>query len=195
MTKLRKQRRRKVFRHNVNRKRMRNKIFGVGNIGCKEVKNAWENKKSIETNLIEMGLSYDPNKTIKIPKSKTELKAFLKSNKGEWNETQIEEMDMPTRPDKKQVVTILEEEAKAPRQRKIRLPNSIVEWVTYLMNKYGNDFKAMERDKKNYNQETWKQIRQKIRRFLSIPEQCNKYKEDINFSVFDFSEHISDDEL
>lgn len=32
MTKLRKQRKRKVYRHNVNRKRMRNKMFSVGKI-------------------------------------------------------------------------------------------------------------------------------------------------------------------
>lgn len=32
MTKLRKQRRRKVYRHNINRKRLRNKTFSVGNV-------------------------------------------------------------------------------------------------------------------------------------------------------------------
>lgn len=32
MTKLRKQRRRKVYRHNVNRKRLRNKIESVGDV-------------------------------------------------------------------------------------------------------------------------------------------------------------------
>ncbi|KAJ8970604.1 hypothetical protein NQ314_001139 [Rhamnusium bicolor] len=132
MTKLRKQRRRKVYRHNVNRKRLRNKIFNVGNIGCKEIKNEWEQKKSVETNLKDMGLSYDSNKTIEIPNSKKVYKASLLSNKDEWNEEIVNEQ--PTK-EKSYVAAILEADAKAPRERRFRLPKSQVEWITYLMKK------------------------------------------------------------
>lgn len=35
----------------------------------------------------------------------------------------------------------------------------------------------MERDKKNYYQETWKQIRAKIKTFMGIPQQYAEYLE------------------
>ncbi|XP_018569503.1 nucleolar protein 16 [Anoplophora glabripennis] len=191
MTKLRKQRRRKVYRHNINRKRLRNKIYSVGNIGCKEVKNAWESSKSVETNLTEMGLSYNPNKTIKIPNSKKEFKASLLSNKNDWNETVVEEQ--PSK-EKLQVVEVLEADAKAPRERRFQLPKGQVEWITYLMKKYGKDYKAMARDIKNYNQETWKQIRQKIKRFKRIPQQYSKYLEENNLELSDSESLVMSDE-
>lgn len=50
-----------------------------------------------------------------------------------------------------------------------------VEWITYLLKKYGCDYKAMARDSKNYQQETWKQLRQKVRLFRKIPEQYEEY--------------------
>ncbi|KAJ8924831.1 hypothetical protein NQ315_000985 [Exocentrus adspersus] len=196
MTKLRKQRRRKIYRHNVNRKRLRNKIYSVGNIACKEIKEAWERTKSVETNLKEMGLSYDPNKTLEIPNTKKEFKASLLSNENDWEETTVEEE--PTQPisSKLHVAEALEADAKAPRERRFQLPKGQVEWITYLMKKYGKDYKAMARDKKNYNQETWKQIRQKIRRFRTIPAQYKKYLEENGLQESDSEgDTVSDDEL
>lgn len=122
-----------------------------------------------------MGLSSDPNHSIPISASSQILKLSSHSNSsGKWKETNIEnELDIP----KKHVVEALEQDARAPRAKLFRLPKSQVEWVTYLMDKYGTDYKAMARDRKNYNQETWKQLRAKIRRFKSIPEQYSKYLE------------------
>lgn len=120
-----------------------------------------------------MGLSYDPNKTIKIPNVKKKLAASMLSNDdNEWVEESTEDGAVPT---KGYVVEALEKDAKAPRVKLFRLPKGQVEWITYLMDKYKTDYKAMAKDKKNYYQETWKQIRQKIRRFKSIPEQYHKY--------------------
>lgn len=56
-----------------------------------------------------------------------------------------------------------------------RLPKGQVEFITYLLDKYGHDYKAMERDKKNYYQETWKQLRAKIKTFMGIPKQYGEY--------------------
>ena len=50
-----------------------------------------------------------------------------------------------------------------------------VKWITYCLNKHGEDFKAMARDAKNIWQETPKQIRQKVLKFVSIPEQFAVY--------------------
>jgi len=193
MAKLRKQRRKKVYRHNINRKRLRNKIFSTGNIGCKDVKNAWDQKRSVQANLEEMGLSYDPNLTIGIPSKKQQLKEALGATDKEWNQDDLPAVTGPT---KKFVVEALEADARAPRARRFRLPKSQVEWITYLMKKYGNDYKGMARDGKNYYQETWKQLRQKIRTFKKIPEQYGEYlKENGIRAVEAEEENLTDDEL
>lgn len=128
---------------------------------------------SVKRNIKEMGLSYDPNETIKIPKSINRLKIPIVSDEQvEWQEEVIE---AEIKPSKIYVAEALEADAKAPREKKLRLPKGQVQWLTYLMDKYGDDYKAMARDKKNYYQETWKQIRAKINRFKSIPEQYEKY--------------------
>lgn len=140
-----------------------------------------------------MGLAYDPNVTIKIPNTKKNIKTSRASNIDGWVEEKIEKEAPAT---KLNVVDELEAEAKAPRRRMFQLPNSHVEWITYLMKKYGTNYRAMARDKKNYNQETWKQIRSKINRFKTIPEQYNKFLEENNLDVNDFVDTpMSDDEL
>ncbi|ENN73571.1 nucleolar protein 16 [Dendroctonus ponderosae] len=188
MPKLRKQRRKKVYKHNVNRKRLRNKIFSTGNIGCKDVKNAWDEKKSVQTNMEEMGLSYDPNRTLGIPKRKRQLQEAMGVTE--------EPLENPRVPAKKFVAERLEADAKAPREKRFRLPKGQVEWITYLLKKHGTDYKAMARDNKNYLQETWKQLRQKVRTFKRIPEQYGKYLEESGARPVDSdAEQLTDDEL
>ncbi|XP_050295184.1 nucleolar protein 16 [Anthonomus grandis grandis] len=191
MTKLRKQRRRKVYKHNVNRKRLRNRQTSKGSIGCKEIKNAWDQKKSVQANLSEMGLSYDPNQTIKIPKRKKQLQEAIGVIK---NDGQVE-LDKSGKQSKKYIAEALEADAKAPREKKFRLPKSQVEWLTYLIKKYGTDYKAMARDSKNYYQETWKQLRQKIRTFRKIPEQYEEFLRESGVQPIDSDGNATDDEL
>lgn len=135
----------------------------------KDIKEAWHGGKTVRQNMREMGLSYDPNETIKLPSTKEKLKLSMKSNENEWK------IDKPFLPRRVHVANKLESDAKAPRVKLFRLPKGQVEWITYLMDKYGTDYKAMVRDKKNYYQETWKQLRAKINRFKSIPEQHDVY--------------------
>lgn len=195
MAKLRKVRRRKKFRYNINRKRLRNKINNCGKISCKEIADQWERQKSFKTNIKEMGLSINPNECVKINNNhKPEEKINIKTpNDDEWYvETEEVQEDIPA--SKKIVAEMLLKEAKAPRAKGLRLPGSVVEWVTYLMDKYGSDYKAMARDKKNRDQETWKQIRRKIKLFKNIEEQYSEYlrKRGIQSVESDFS---SDGEL
>lgn len=163
MTKIRKQKRAKKYHYNVNRKRQKKKLSKT-NIACQEIKKAWERKKSLKTNLKDMGLCYDPNETLEIPKN-------LPPDILEMSEVKTEESP----PKKAFVVEALEKDAKTPRVRQFRLPKGQFEFLTYLLDKYGEDYKAMARDKKNYYQETWKQIRAKIKVFKGIPEQYNEY--------------------
>jgi len=181
MTKLRKQRRRKQYRHNVNRKRLRNKIMNTGSIQCNEIKDKWESKKSARVNMSEMGLCYDPNANVKSKKPKRLLD----------EDEEIEEMTVPGKID---VALGLISEATAPRESRFRLPKSQIEYLTYYLNKYGSDYKKMAKDKKNVNQETWKQIRAKIRRFRGIPEQFNKYLTESGKNINEFNSDDNDDD-
>lgn len=64
-----------------------------------------------------------------------------------------------------------------------RLPKGVVQFAGYLLLKYGLNYKAMVRDEKNYDQETWKQLRAKIRKFISIEEQFDKWAAANNVDV------------
>uniref|UniRef100_A0A1E1WRG9 Nucleolar protein 16 n=1 Tax=Pectinophora gossypiella TaxID=13191 RepID=A0A1E1WRG9_PECGO len=172
--KVKKVHRKKKYLHKLNRKRMNKHQRSTGDVQCEAIKEAWDPKKSSLRNLKEMGLANDPNKAIKIPSYKRDqLKRAKKIvNLGESDEEEEEE---PKIVPKSEVVERLEKEARAPRQRKFMLPKSQVEFLTYLLDKYGHDYKAMERDKKNFYQETWKQLRAKIKTFMGIPKQYGEY--------------------
>ena len=66
-------------------------------------------------------------------------------------------------------------EAEINRKSNFRFTSEQVKWITYCLDKHGEDFKAMARDPKNIWQETPKQIRQKVLKFVSIPEQFAVY--------------------
>ena len=61
------------------------------------------------------------------------------------------------------------------RKQTFRFPREQVRWLSYCLDKHGDNFKAMARDPKNIWQETPKQIRQKLLKFISIPDQFNVY--------------------
>ncbi|XP_063381305.1 nucleolar protein 16 [Cydia fagiglandana] len=173
--KIKKQHRKKKYLHKLNRKRMHLKQRSTGQVNCKTLKEAWDMKKSTLRNLKEMGLANDPNKAIKIPNYKQEqLKRAKKIINQEESSESEEDTEVKIIP-KKEVVERLEKEARAPRERKFMLPKGQVEYLTYLLDKYGHDYKAMARDKKNFYQETWKQIRAKIKTFMGIPKQYGEY--------------------
>ncbi|KDR19577.1 hypothetical protein L798_06375 [Zootermopsis nevadensis] len=146
-------------------------MISINLIFSPQVKKAWEQTRTVEQNLNDMGLAYDSNKALKIPSSK-ELLLPMECD-GE-NIKCDEEISVPI---KTYVAKGLEEDAKAPRVKNFRLPNNQITWLTYLMDKYEDDYKAMAKDPKNYYQETWRQIRNKIKKFKNIPEQYDMYME------------------
>lgn len=172
--KIKKQHRKKKYLHKLNRKRMHSKQKSTGEVICKPIKDAWDFKKSSLRNMTEMGLANDPNKVLKIPNFKQEkVKMAKKIVNQDDSDNDVEEETLPVV--KKEVVEILEKEAKAPRPRRFMLPKPQVEFITYLLDKYGHDYKAMALDKKNYYQETWKQLRAKVKTFMGIPKQYSEY--------------------
>ncbi|KAG8222904.1 hypothetical protein J437_LFUL003549 [Ladona fulva] len=204
MTKVRKQKKKKTYRHSSNRRRLGVKMRKLPKIKCPQIKEAWCGGKSVKRNMEEMGLVFDANKAFKIPTTKELLK------REKMEEPVVEKIVKPPKAFKKHVAEQLEAEAKAPREKNLRLPNSEAKWLAFLIDKYGEDYKlqkdlltpckvefyfkpalqemssntdatfscflqAMARDPHNYYQETWKQLRGKIKILQSIPGQLEEH--------------------
>ena len=97
---------------------------------------AWETTRTVEQNLTDMGLVYDSNKALKIPGAKELLQPM---ELGGESASQDDKISQPT---KSYVAKVLEEDAKAPRVKNFRLPNNQVTLLTYLIDKYGEDYKV-----------------------------------------------------
>ncbi|XP_071793673.1 nucleolar protein 16-like [Asterias amurensis] len=164
----------KKFRYSVNRRRMWKRAKKMPAITCKPLKEAWDPRKSMEKNLADFGLSVDPNKTIPIPKARD---AFMKHKA-----LDISKMAdiAPKDPAKVFVLHALEDMANVPPGRGIRISQPLLRYCVYMMETYGEDYKAMARDVKNYYQDTPNQIRKKIILFQSIPQQYDPYLKGIS---------------
>ncbi|CAD5116444.1 DgyrCDS5331 [Dimorphilus gyrociliatus] len=115
-----------------------------------------------------MGISADPNATIKLRQAFDEDEVIEKVST-----RSIQKI----RKEKGHVVKELEEQANVPDKGVFRLPDNEIDFCTHMLDKHGDDYKAMAMDKKNYYQDTPKQIRKKILKFKSIPEHYNTYLE------------------
>jgi hypothetical protein len=87
-----------------------------------------------------MGLAYDANQVLKIPNIKQEMLSTMK-NSEENNES--ENVKKITKKRKLHVVQSLEEEAKYPRAKLFRLPNNEVQFATYMIDKYGENYQVI----------------------------------------------------
>lgn len=122
-----------------------------------------------------MGLSLDANKTLSVPSAKQQRIKFARIVNGFVEEDDEEIPLMDDDAPKKYVADALEADAKEFRPSKLRLPKNQVKLITSYLDKYGFDYKSMSKDKRNYNQETWKQLRAKIHKFMNIEDQWNQY--------------------
>lgn len=124
-----------------------------------------------------MGLAYDANASIKIPSTKSEM--LKKAKRLASGALVNSDSDGPAKKKgtakKIQVALALEADANEPRERMFRLPNGQVQFLTSMIDKYGEDYQSMARDKKNHYQLTWRQLRAKINTFKGIPEQYAEY--------------------
>lgn len=147
-----------------------------------EIKKAMDHRKTLTTNIDEMGLVFDVNKSLGVPNYKADrlksakiVNGFVEEELSGSEEEEEEEVTTEKSFPKQRVVDDLEMQSKALRESKFRLPKGIVKFVSYLIDKYGLDYKKMAKDYKNYDQETWRQLRAKCRKFMSIPEHFSKF--------------------
>lgn len=144
----------------------------------KEIRTEINVKKPLPKNLDEMGLAFDVNRTLGVPNNKKERLNFVKKLLNDELDEEIEETPKTKNRPKIHVMSNLEEDAKTLRVSKFRLPKGQVKFISYMMDKYGLNYKQMVKDAKNYDQLTWRQMRAKCRKFMSIPEQFSLYLEE-----------------
>jgi len=161
-----------TFNYNKNRRRAWKKTKKLPSIGCAEVKEAWDSRKSFKANLSDMGLSVDPNQTLRIPSTKELLKEATAQNAKSSN---VKAKAKVKTVKKSNVVKELEAVANAEQPVRMQLAEPEVRFCIHMIEHYGEDYKAMARDERNYYQDTPKQIRRKILTFKSIPEQYKEY--------------------
>ncbi|KAF0022766.1 nucleolar protein 16 [Scophthalmus maximus] len=151
MPKTKQSSRRKKFDYNVDRKKLKKKFIKKNNptIDDRQIRNAWNNRRSVARNLSDMGLAFDPNRTLPIKKP-----SLLVGGR----ETKAP-VHIVTKP---YVLDQLEEEASRPEKDSKTLSSDLIEYVQYMIRQHKDNYKAMARDEKNYYQDTPKQIKRKI---------------------------------
>lgn len=108
-----------------------------------QIKKEWENTRSTRVNLKDMGLGYNANEVLKISNVKHEmLEDASRKVAGNEDSSDCESEEMNVTAAKNHVAEKLEAEAKAPRERLFQLPKGHTQFLTYLIKKYGEDYKV-----------------------------------------------------
>nr|XP_046266830.1 nucleolar protein 16 [Scatophagus argus] len=156
---------RKKFDYNQDRKKLKKNFIKKykPRIENPQIRNAWDDKKSMARNLQEMGLAFDPNRSLPIKKP-----SLLGKDKEAKATTSIVM--------KPYVLNQLEEEASRPEKDSKTLSSDLIEYVQYMIREHNDNYKAMARDEKNYYQDTPKQIKRKINEYKRChPEHYNAF--------------------
>uniref|UniRef100_A0A2M3Z8Z8 Nucleolar protein 16 n=1 Tax=Anopheles braziliensis TaxID=58242 RepID=A0A2M3Z8Z8_9DIPT len=198
---LRRTKKNQKYDYNRNRKRLNIKDRLNGRVKCPEIRKEYDQNKVPAKNIREMGLAYNVNRAIPIPNVKRQMKlmerelnnakppppAAAATEEGDGSDPEEatavpvvakETVKKTRKPAPKQhVADQMEQEANEFNGIRYRLPRPQVRQIMMMVDRYGFDYAAMAKDRRNYEQETWRQFRAKVRRFLRIPAQCTPYLE------------------
>ncbi|NXX76374.1 NOP16 protein, partial [Urocolius indicus] len=163
--------RRHKYSYSVNRKRLYRSARrrAAPRIACPHIRHAWDPTKSVAQNLADMGLAEDPNKALPIPKKLrvSAAEAGVGSNRREQGQTMVR---------KPYVVNEMEYEASLPEKKSNTLSRDLIDYVRYMIQNHGENYKEMARDEKNYYQDTPKQIKRKINVYKNFyPEEYKDF--------------------
>lgn len=149
MPKAKKSSKKMRFDYNKDRKKLKKKFLKKSNprIEHPQIRDAWDSKKSMARNLQEMGLAFDPNRSLSQQKTGADRAAGA---------------PVITKP---YIIDQLQQEASLPEKDTKTLSTDLIEFVQHMIRQHGDNIKAMARDEKNYYQDTPKQIRRKINEY------------------------------
>ncbi|NXL07795.1 NOP16 protein, partial [Mesembrinibis cayennensis] len=131
------------------------------------IRHAWDPSKSVAQNLAEMGLAEDPNKAVPIPKKLLVSGMEVESDGRKQGKKIVR---------KPYVVNEMEYEASLPEKKSNTLSRDLIDYVRYMIQNHGENYKQMALDEKNYYQDTPKQIKRKINVYKNFyPEEYKDF--------------------
>ncbi|KAM7445479.1 hypothetical protein ABFA07_006079 [Porites harrisoni] len=114
----------------------------------------WDQKKTMKQNLQDLGLAFDANKAVPLPKQKVRSQQL--------EETEKMEIDKEPTSVIKEFEQMAANEVKGERH----ISPGEAQFLWQLIQDHGTNYKAMSRDKRNYYQHTPKQLKRKCEAFL-----------------------------
>ncbi|XP_020610290.1 nucleolar protein 16-like [Orbicella faveolata] len=127
----------------------------------------WDQKKTLKQNLQNLGLAFDANAAVPIPKRKV---------KGH-NTEEVEEMEVDREPTA--VVKEFEKMAANELKGERHISPGEAQFLWQLIQDHGNNYKGMARDKRNCYQHTPNQLRRKCEAFLRSTQDFSGYLETV----------------
>uniref|UniRef100_A0A673LRJ2 Nucleolar protein 16 n=1 Tax=Sinocyclocheilus rhinocerous TaxID=307959 RepID=A0A673LRJ2_9TELE len=114
-----------------------------------QIRNSWDEHKTVKQNLQDMGLSLGMKGMlpIKNKKASTKLESLLETNVLKPYTVKNDPMEV---------------EASLRGEDRTICSTDMIEYVQYMVKEHNQDYKAMARDEKNYYQDTPKQIKRKV---------------------------------
>ena len=116
------------------------------------MKEHWDHKESIQNNLEKMGVAFDANKVISSQKTtKEQYVEKIKETSSEKSSVEKEKKEEPT-PKKSASSLVIKRleaeaaEAHANKKQTFRFPKEQVRWITFCMDKHGDDFKGVQKN-------------------------------------------------
>ncbi|KAF3841173.1 hypothetical protein F7725_007035 [Dissostichus mawsoni] len=130
MPKAKKSGKRKKFNYNLDRKKMKKQAIKKckPRIENSQIRNAWDDKKSTSRNLQDMGLAFDPNRSLPIQK-----KSLTREDR--VTKAPVETVTKPY------VVNQLEEEANRLQKDSKTLSSDLIEYAQYMIREHKDNFK------------------------------------------------------
>merc|ERR1712150_241361 len=133
-------------------------------VDCEVMKKNWDRSQPVKTNLTNMGLAYDPNKILKAKSVKTTMIEKINQTDTGGNIPKDRKNQIS------KVVKSLQEESESTKpQQTFRFTKEQTNWITYLLDKYGDDFQC-----KNIS------ISSSTRRWRKLRRMIIKYGQDYN---------------
>ncbi|XP_068709843.1 nucleolar protein 16-like [Montipora capricornis] len=123
----------------------------------------WDRKKTVKQNLRSLGLAYDANAALPLPKR----------NKKDEKLQEVEHMEIDKEPTA--VIKEFEEMAANEVKKERHIPPGEAQFVLGLIQDHGNNYKDMARDKRNYYQHTPKQLKRKCEAILRSKQDFSRY--------------------